>query len=504
MSRSLRWLIGGLGGLGVLAFTGGDHGALLWPLVGRFHPLVVHFPLAVLLLAVGVDATHRWTRADAVRNTVPALLLLGAWCAIVASGLGLVLADWGSYDPDVLRLHRRFGLLISVLATAAYWLRTRASTAGTAPRIPTVLVSTLLVASILAGGHFGGTLSRGDGYLTRHLPESVRNLAGLPPEKELTRIHIANAEATPVYDSLIQPILTARCGACHNADRKKGGLVLTSIEALLAGGRQGKVVVAGRADDSELIIRLTLPPGHTDAMPPDRAMPGAEVAMIRWWIDQGASQAISLAAIARPASIRRTLTAYGLDELPTGIFALPVVAPDSGAIRTARESGLSVLALGSGVGYLSVDATSVPPEWNSQSLQLLRPLAANIAAVDLARAPVGDSAMTLLGTMPRLTRLRLAQTRVTDAGLDALTSLQYLTYLNLVDTEVSDAGLRALETLPRLASLYLAGTQVTAGGVERLQRALPRTRIVLDEPTLSEPVPSTTGRRSPSGTSARP
>lgn len=505
MARSIRWLLGGLSLLLVLAVVGGDHGTLLWPFVGRFHPLLVHFPLGVIVLAIVADVAKRWTWAAALNQAMPSLLLVGAWCAIVASLAGLVLADWGSYDPAVLQLHKRLGLLIPALATLAYWLRTRTAAAHATNRVPSVIVSTLLCFALLAGGHFGGTLSRGEGYLTRHLPEQARSLAGLPDETELTRIHVANAESTPVYDSLIQPILTSRCGACHNAERKKGGLILTSAEGLFAGGRQGKVIAAGRADDSELIIRLALPPGHTDAMPPDRAMPVAEIAMIRWWIDQGASKDVSLAAIARPASIRRTLTAYGLDELPTGIFALPVVTPDSVAIRAARESGLTVLALGSGVGYLSVDAVSVPPEWKSQSLELLRPLARNVSSVDLARTPVGDSALTLLGTMPRLTRLRLAQTRVTDVGLEQLRPLQYLAYLNLVDTDVSDQGLRVLETLPRLVSVYLAGTRVTAGGVERLQRALPRARIVLDEPTLTEPpMPSTRNRRTPTATSARP
>ena len=504
MPRAMRWLIGGLGVLGVLAFAGGDHGAVLWPFVGRLHPLLVHFPLAVLLVAIGVDVTYRWTRAETVRSSVPVLLLVGAWSAIVASGAGLVLADWGSYDPAILQNHERFGLVIPVLATVAYWIRARQPI--TSPAVPAAarVVAVLLVASLLVGGHAGGTLARGDGYLTRHLPEPVRTLAGLPGETDRTRIPVANADATPVYDSLIQPLLTARCGACHDADRKKGGLVLTTIDGLLAGGRQGKVVVAGRADDSELVIRLTLPPGHTDAMPPDRAMPASEVAMIRWWIDEGASKEITLAAIARPASIRRTLTAYGLDELPTGIFALPVAAPDTMAIRSARAAGLTVLPLGSGVGYLSVDASSVPSSWRSQSLELLRPIAANIASVDLARAPVGDSALALVSAMPRLTRLRLAQTSVTDAGLVALKSLQYLEYLNLVDTDVTDAGLRSLEALPRLSSLYVAGTQVTSGGVARLQRALPRTRIVLDAPILAEPESTTASRRSPPGSAARP
>ena len=496
MSSTSRWLIGGLALLGAVALTGGDHGSSLLPFVGRFHPALVHFPLGILALALIADAVGRFSSHFILKQWAPTLLLLGAWSGIAAAIAGLMLADWGSYDPPTLLWHRRIGLFIPVLASIGYWFRSRASDGRHDLRIPYRLAGAALFVAVVVGGHLGGTLSRGDGYLTRHLPQGIRQLAALPDEDALTRIHVANPETTPVYDSLIQPILTSRCGSCHNAERKKGGLILTTADGLFAGGRQGTVVVAGRADDSEIAIRLALPPGHTDAMPPDRPIPVSELSLIRWWIDQGASRTISLSEIARPAAIRRTLAAYGLDDLPEGIFALPVAAADTLALRTARASGITVLPLASGVEYLSVDAISAPSDWDVATLRVLAPLAANVATVDLARTAAGDSAMMLLGTMPHLVRLRLSETQITDAGLESLRSLQYLEQLNLVGTRITDSGLRALESLPRLRTIHLWGTQVTAGGVERLQRALPRATITRDAPPLIDPAPPARAKKS--------
>ncbi len=536
MSRSLLSLVGGLILLGIVALVGGDHGSSLWPFVGRFHPLMVHLPIGILLIAMLAEWVGRVTARHDALQLVPFALLVGGWSAIAAAIVGVVLSDWGSYDPVVLLWHRRLGLLVPVLATLAYWLRGRASMShagvvigvpsGAPVRDPSAPASAQsnalmrpsggarpnahvayfaacasLLGAVTVGGHLGGTLSRGDGYLTRHLPEGVRLAVGLPGEAAVARIPISNADTTPVFGSLIQPILTSRCGACHNPERKKGGLVLTSAEGVFAGGRQGKVVVAGRADDSEMLIRLALPPGHTDAMPPDRPIPMAEVSLIRWWIEEGASVDVRLSAIERPASVRRTLAAYGLDDLPTGIFALAADVADTSAVAAARKTGLVVQPLGASVSYLSVDATNVPSEWNAASLESLRPLSAVVASVNLAHTSAGDSSLVLLGDMPHLTHLRLAQTKVSDAGLESLKKLSYLEYLNLVDTNIGDVGLRALEGLSRLRTVYLWGTHATEGGVARLKRALPRATITLGAPPLLDPaakparVPSTSTPR---------
>jgi len=480
---TLRALLVGLLVLVVAAVLGGDHDSPLWPLAGRFHPLLVHLPIGMLVLAAVAEGLGRVPSRSNWRALVSPALLIGAWSAIAAGLAGLFLADWGSYDPALLIWHKRLGVLIAPLATLAWWLRERAETGEARAYRLYPAIAGGLVLTLLVGGHLGGTLARGEGYLTRHLPEGVRSMLGMPPEDALTVIAVGNPDTTRVYHALIQPILTARCGSCHNDVRHKGGLVLTSVEGLREGGRQGKVVVPGRADDSELLLRMSLPPGHTDAMPPDRAMPVSEAALVRWWIEQGASTEVTLSMIERPSEIRRTLAAYGLEDLPTGIFALTVPVVDTATLEAARRAGLAVQPLAGSTHYLSVTPgrTAAPV---ATGLAALQPIAGNVAWMDLTHTEVGDSTMTLLAAMPHLSRLRLSGTKVTDAGIEQLKGLRYLEYLNLVDTDVSDAGLRALEAMPRLRAVHLWGTRATEGGVARLQRALPRAAITLGAPVM--------------------
>jgi uncharacterized membrane protein len=480
VTKTLRALLVGLLLLGVVAVVGGDHDSSLWPLAGRFHPLLVHLPIGMLLLAIVAELLGRRAAWTAWRPLVPLALLIGAWSAILAGIVGLLLSDWGSYDPAVLRWHRWLGLTVPVLATATWWLRDRAESGEERAHRGYPFAVVALLAVILVGGHLGGTLTRGEGYLTRYLPEGVRAMVGLPAEAALTTITIGNPDTTRVYAALIQPILTTRCGSCHNPMRHKGGLVLTTSKGLFAGGRQGKVVVAGRAEESELLVRVSLPPGHTDAMPPDRPLPIAEAELLRWWIAQGASTEVKLSMIERPSGVRRTLAAYGLEDLPTGIFALTVPPADTAAITAARAAGMSVVPLARKGSYLSVAATSS----SAAQLERLRPLVQQVASIDLSHAPVSDSVTLLLAAMPHLTRLKLTGTQVTDAGVVRLGTLQYLESLNLVNTDVGDVGLRALERLPRLRAIHLWGTRVTAVGVARLQQLLPRVVVTLAAPVM--------------------
>lgn len=492
MDRASLALLAGTAALVVVALAGGVRAASLAPLIGRSHAALVHLPIGALLASALLDwidtRQHAGHAGGHAGMTGAALLrLLGAWSALLAATAGVLLADWGSYPPGALQQHKWLGMITAVAAVAWYIVRdgmARPVAMRTAAiRSGTVVLGALL----LVGGHLGGTLVRGDDYLTRYLPQPVRDVAGLPDAERLTRRHIANAQATPVYDSIVQPLLTQRCTSCHNPARTMGSLDLTSARGLFAGGRQGKVLVPGHADDSELIARLELPPGHLDAMPPDRAIPASEIAVLRWWIDQGASTTVTLADIARPSEVRRTLEAYGLDDVPSGVFALQIPAPDTAAMTRARNTGLTVQRAGRDVPLLSVSATNVPAAWTAGALPMLQPLAAQVIDLNLARTNTGDSALVAMGRMPHLVQLQLSYTQVSDAGLAHLRGLQHLEVLNLVGTRVSDAGLRALDSLPRLRALYLMETSTTADGIARLRRAHPRLRIVGKADSLVTP-----------------
>ncbi|MEN8737026.1 MAG: c-type cytochrome domain-containing protein, partial [Akkermansiaceae bacterium] len=54
------------------------------------------------------------------------------------------------------------------------------------------------------------------------------------------------------YDDHIFPIFESACLNCHNPDKKKGGLDLSTFQGTLAGGSGGKVAMVGDGASSKL------------------------------------------------------------------------------------------------------------------------------------------------------------------------------------------------------------------------------------------------------------
>ena len=71
------------------------------------------------------------------------------------------------------------------------------------------------------------------------------------------------------YAKDIRPLLEASCFRCHGEQRPKGGLRLDSLEAVLKGGEDGKVVVAGDSKKS-LLVAAAAQLNDEIAMPPKR------------------------------------------------------------------------------------------------------------------------------------------------------------------------------------------------------------------------------------------
>src|SRR5438876_11450826 len=65
----------------------------------------------------------------------------------------------------------------------------------------------------------------------------------------------------------IQPILQKSCVECHGPEKPKAKLRLDSKEAAVKGGKDGVVIVPGKADESEMYRRIRLPAGNDDVMP---------------------------------------------------------------------------------------------------------------------------------------------------------------------------------------------------------------------------------------------
>ena len=90
--------------------------------------------------------------------------------------------------------------------------------------------------------------------------------------------------AEPDFDRTVAPILASRCLDCHNSSaEKKGGLDLSQAKTAEAGGDSGKVLVAGKLNESLLWERI-----DKGEMPPKKGLPENEREAIKAWIAAGA------------------------------------------------------------------------------------------------------------------------------------------------------------------------------------------------------------------------
>src|SRR3989440_953122 len=113
---------------------------------------------------------------------------------------------------------------------------------------------------------------------------------------------VAFATAARADDAL--SIIQDNCQACHNPQKHKGGLVLTSRELALKGGEDGPVIEPGKSAASKLIDLLA--PGSDPHMPPKGQLTPDEIESIKKWIDGGAiwPTGVVMTPSTQPAALR--------------------------------------------------------------------------------------------------------------------------------------------------------------------------------------------------------
>lgn len=275
------------------AGDGGDTIFWLWQFLGRLHPLAVHFPVGLLLFAAIIELFTIKNYHSPYRAGINLMVYVGAFAALLAAVLGLVLANVEEYGGDTLNLHQWTGIATAVLGLITLFLLLRVRQGHQPLRIKAyrgLLFFTALGVSI--AGHFGASLTHGDEYLTSVLPWSGEgrnsgasfdfasyeaDSSGLSEEQQLKLL------------GEVRAIMAHSCYSCHSVEKVRGDLRLDSREFVFAGGESGPIIMPGAASESEFVRRISLPKGHDDVMPSKgKLLTEKEVALISLWIDKGA------------------------------------------------------------------------------------------------------------------------------------------------------------------------------------------------------------------------
>ena len=89
------------------------------------------------------------------------------------------------------------------------------------------------------------------------------------------------------FSQRVRPIFQRQgCAGCHGGS---GGLTVGTVAQLLAGGDHGPAIVAGQADNSNLIKKVLASPPFGSRMPVGGPyLPDTTIAVLRTWINEGA------------------------------------------------------------------------------------------------------------------------------------------------------------------------------------------------------------------------
>ena len=145
----------------------------------------------------------------------------------------------------------------------------------------------------------------------------------------------------PTFERDIAPLFREKCCSCHNPDRKRGGLDLSSFAQVLAGGSSGEVVAPGDADASylwQLVSHASEP-----KMPPEAdRIPADALDLIRRWIAAGAVERDGAPPV-RPRAAGLTMAA-GAAVRPEGPPVLPPRLPKEPLTVSRRAGSVTALA----------------------------------------------------------------------------------------------------------------------------------------------------------------
>ena len=76
-------------------------------------------------------------------------------------------------------------------------------------------------------------------------------------EVDLSKLPAPADRKGVTYEKDIRPLFEASCIRCHGADKPKAGLRLDTLEGVIQGTKEGKVVIAGKSKESPLVIAVS-------------------------------------------------------------------------------------------------------------------------------------------------------------------------------------------------------------------------------------------------------
>ncbi|PCE66497.1 FN3 associated domain-containing protein [Sediminicola luteus] len=422
--------------------------------IGNFHPVLVHLPIGAIMLVAFLEGYGLWKPEQHHKGTVRLIL----WVSFITSGLSLVtgwiLGNGTGYESGLLDTHRWLAVAFTIVNGLALYFQRKSN------KILYGIQIVLALVLITLTGHYGGSMTHGEDFLTAK-PASDTQV-------------ITDVSKAQVYADIVQPILDAKCVGCHNPKKIKGGLDLSTLSGLRAGGDNGSVLDSLQGKMPLLGASLHVPLDSDAHMPPKGKvqLSPEEIALLDWWATHGHCTDCQAGNLAQSPKMAHILGELEQDTTFLAVLAQELAPFDGDELTELQSQGVSVYPLAEGNPLLRVSLAH-KKDLDENSLSALKPLAEHIVELDLGYSNFNDTISGTLKRFKNLVKLQLQQTDVNAETLKVLSRLPHLESLNLYGTDLDSTALTLLEKMKALRSLYLWDSQGLAPHLTALSKSRP-------------------------------
>ena len=182
-------------------------------------------------------------------------------------------------------------------------------------------------------------------------------------------VHAQQGGEKITYNDHIRPVLENKCFSCHNPDKKKGDLDLTSFAGVMAGGGGGAVVDPGNVEGSR--IWTTCVKKEEPFMPPEGApLSPKDCDLLAAWVKGGVLETKS--SIAKKSAKPKVDMAVAVTSgKPQGPIAKPEHVLLEPVVVTPRTTALTAMAYSPWTSLFAVAAPKQVLLYDTESRQLV-------------------------------------------------------------------------------------------------------------------------------------
>ncbi|MFT5998775.1 MAG: putative membrane protein [Neolewinella sp.] len=424
-------------------------------LIGRFHPLLLHLPIGVLLYAFAHWSFDYFFSKKKEKTDFTFALSIGALSAIASAISGWTLASGGGYDEALLNWHKYLGIGTAVSTVVLLWAYRNWSNQKLFGGLFTAFILLLTVT-----GHYGGSLTHGEGFLTVSAKTEVVKL----PE---------NIGEAHLFNDLVKPIVNRKCVSCHNPKKSKGELLLHNLAGWQAGGKNGMVLLAGSMAESPMISRVFLPKEDEEHMPPSGKLQLTyeERNFLAWWVENMQDYNHQIKDLRTTPEVDAYLKALQAAQHPQP------EKPSAQQLAKLKQYGIIASLQSLDDSWVTVRLQNAD-SFNTEHLKRLRKIAPAIQSIDVSNASLTDEDLKHFSRFENVATINLSNCNISSQAIAPLKGLPYLRNLNLYGTQVDSTVFPLLAKMESLKKVYLWETPLADSGLEKWQASYPQLDLI--------------------------